>query len=220
MIHTAKVKKSKSHFNSVHFTLLSVSALLIAGVLFLTAIKSTSAVPNNFLPNKEVTKKMCNTTGIPVINVTQKIVHTVDSGEGGNNWAFDDLNRQIRVYKQVDNSYCALLDNEGKFDSQAGQQSPGNNGILTGKEDGTFKGGYRATIVGSLKVNLELATKGNIGTVNYNCDLAGNCPGYFNWLDKYFSPGYIFSYDWWGWEYKYKNSKWINSSDGNSGDIL
>jgi hypothetical protein len=200
--------------------MLSLAALLAAVVLFLNTIGNSRAVPNNLQSNSEVTKKKCDTTGSPVVNITQKVVHTVDSGEGGNNWAFDDLNRQIKIYKQADNSFCVLMDNEGRFDAQAGQKSPGNTGILTGKEDGTFKGGYRAKIVGSLKENPELATKGNIGTVNYNCDLSGSCPGYFNWIDKYFSPGYKFSYEWWGWEYKYKNLKWTNSSDGNSGDII
>jgi hypothetical protein len=203
-----------------HITILSLSALLIAGVLFLNTVKNSSAVPNTLQWKTEVTKRQCDTTGSPVINVTQKIVKTVDSGEAGNNWAFDDVNRQIKVYKQVDNSYCALIDNQGTFDAQAGQQSPGNTGVLTGNEDGTFKGGYRATIVGSLKQIPALATKGNIGTVNYNCDLAGNCPGYVNWIDTYFSPGYIFSYQWWGWEYTNKNFRWTNSSDGNSGDII
>ncbi len=214
------IKKSKSNFSVSHITLLSLTVLVIAVVFFLNTVKSIRAVPNNLQPNGEVAKKMCDTTGSPIVNVTQKVIHTVDSGEAGNNWAFDDVNKQIKIYKQVDNSYCVLVDNEGSFDSQPGVRSPGNTGVLTGKEDGTFKGGYRATITGSMKTNPDLTTKGNIGTVNYNCDLNGNCPGYFNWIDKYFSPGYIFSYQWWGWEYKYKNLKWINASTGNSGDIL
>jgi hypothetical protein len=220
VIDVNKVKTAKSSIHTGHIVLLSISTLFLAGVLLLNTAKNSEAVPDNFQSNNEVAKKMCDTVGAPVINITQKILNTVDSGEGGNNWAFDDLNRQIKVYKQSNNSYCVLMDNEGKFDSQAGQQSPGNTNLLTGKEDGTFKGGYRATIVGSPKENPELSTKGSIGTVDYDCDLSGNCPGYFNWADKYFSPGYIFSYEWWGWKYKYKNYSWINSSDGNSGDII
>jgi hypothetical protein len=169
--------------------------------------------------NQEVGVRKCETKGSPVINVTEKIVKTVDSGEGGNNWAFDTLNRQIKVYKQSDDTYCALVDNEGTFDSQADEQSPGKTGVLTGKEDGTFKGGYRAIIVGHLMASPSWKLKGNVGTTYYNCTLDGNCPGYVNWVEQYFSP-YTFSYQWWGWEYQYKNNRWINSSDGNSGDII
>jgi hypothetical protein len=183
-------------------------------------MKGSKAGPNNLQSNKQVGVGNCETKGSPVINVTGKIVKTVDSGEGGNNWAFDNLNRQIKVYKLSDNTFCALVDNEGQFDSQGGQQSPGNTGVLTGDEDGTFKGGYRALITGSMKETPDLKTVGNIGTANYNCNLAGSCPGYYNWVDKYFAPGYIFSYEWWGWQYNYKGSSWTNSSDGNSGDII
>lgn len=207
-----------NNVNHMHIAILSATALLLGSALLFTSSKGLGA--SSLQSNKEVGVKNCDTSGAPVINVTQKIVNTVDSGEGGNNWAFDDVNRQIKVYKQADNTFCVLADNEGKFDSQAGQQSPGNTGPLTGSEDGTFKGGYRATITGSLKETPELSTKGNIGTVDYNCNIAGTCPGYYNWVDKYFAPGYVFSYSWWGWEYKYKNLKWINSSDGNSGDII
>ncbi len=206
--------------NNTHLIVLAALAILLSSGFLLNSIRTSKAVPDNFQPNKEISKGKCDTSGSPVINVTQRVLNTVDSGEGGNNWAFDNVNRQIKVYKESDNIFCVLVDNEGRFDSQAGQKSPGNTGVLTGKEDGTFKGGYRAVVVGSLKVNPELQTKGNIGTVDYQCNIAGSCPGYFNWTDKYFSPGYTFSYEWWGWEYKYKNLKWINASEGNSGDII
>lgn len=215
MINLTK-KLSTNHFRN---SFLVVSALILAVGFFLSANKKLEA--DNLQSNKQVSKGSCGTVkGSPVINVTQRVVNTVDSGQAGNYWGFDTLNRQIKVYKTSDNTYCALVDYEGKFDSQEGQKSPGNTGVLTGKEDGTFKGGYRATITGAMKEEPELATKGSLGTTDYQCDLKANCPGAFNWVDKYFGPGYRFSYDWWGWEYKYKNLKWINSSDGNSGDII
>ncbi len=212
----AKVK-SVSH---LHVTLLSISAILLSTALLFNYLNKSDASSDNFIWNKEVNKVKCEAKGNPIINVTQKVVKTVDSGEGGNNWAFDDLNRQIKVYKISENTFCAITDNEGRFDSQAGQTSPGNTGTLTGDEDGSFQGGYRALIVGSLKTTPSAKTSGNLGSINYNCDLGGNCPGYLNWVDQYFAPGYAFSYEWWGWEYKYKSLKWINSSDGNSGDII
>jgi hypothetical protein len=214
-----KIAKVKT-INHTHVSLLAVLAILLSAGLLLNSIGSSKAIPNNLQSNKEVSKGNCAASGAPVISITQRVLNTVDSGEGGNNWAFDTVNRQIKVYKESENTFCVLVDNEGRFDSQAGQKSPGNTGVLTGKEDGTFKGGYRAVVTGSLKANPELQVKGNIGTVDYQCNIAGTCSGYFNWTDKYFSPGYKFSYEWWGWEYKYKNLKWINSSEGNSGDII
>lgn len=209
-------KKTNTH---LHITLPLVLTFLVLGFLALASAKSSEA-GQSFNSGKELNAKQCDTKGNPVINIAEKIVKTVDSGEGGNNWAFDDLNRQIKVWKNSDNTYCALIQNEGKFDSQEGQKSPGNTGILTGSEDGTFKGGYRARITGALKDNPDWRTNGSVGTHNYNCDISGNCPGYLNWVEQYFSPGYTFSYEWWGWEYRYKNNTWINSSDGNSGDII
>jgi len=208
--------------NHFHIVLLSAAALLLSlTVLFAGISKKTEAgLLDKFLWNKEVAKAACDTSGAPVISIKQRVLNTVDSGEGGNNWAFDNVNREIKVYKQTENTYCVLTDYQGTFDSQSGQKSPGNTGTLTGKEDGTFKGGYRAIITGSMITTPGFPTKGNIGTVDYSCDISGTCPGAFSWVSKYFSPESIFSYDWWGWEYKYKNLKWVNSSDGNKGDII
>src|SRR3990167_2231068 len=128
----------------LHIALLSLSALLLSATFLMNSINRSKAI--NLQSNKEVAKKQCEAQGEPVINITQRVLNTVDSGEGGNNWAFDTLNRQIKVYQNTDNTYCVLADYEGKFDSQANELSPGKNGNLTGSEDGTFKGGYRASI--------------------------------------------------------------------------
>src|SRR3989344_6302279 len=106
--------KSVSH---LHITMLSLSALLLSSVLLLNTINKSKAT--NLQSNKEVGIRNCETNGEPVINITQKIVKTVDSGEGGNNWAFDNVNRQIKVYKVSENTFCVLVDNEGQFDSQS-----------------------------------------------------------------------------------------------------
>lgn len=209
-------KYSDNHMHALVLSL-SILALMMSFGLF---VRASAAAKPSFNSGQQLNAGVCDTSGSPVINVTDKIVKTVDSGEGGNNWAFDDVNRHIQVWKNTDNTYCALVQNEGKFDSQEGEKSPGNTGVLTGDEDGAFRGGYRAKITGNLKTNPGWKTTGAVGTHNYNCNLAGTCPGYVNWTEQYFSPGYTFSYEWWGWTYKYKNHVWVNSSDGNSGDII
>lgn len=207
----------KQRFTHKHYLLLSVTAAFL--VTALVAVSATSSNASPFNTGKQTNSSACDTKGKPVINVTEK-VKTVDSGQAGNYWAFDDVNRNIQVWRTGSNEFCAVVQNTGKFDSQAGQRSPGNTGILTGKEDGTFKGGYRAKIVGALKTNPEWAMKGNVGTHDYGCDLSGTCNQYVNWVSVYFGPDPAFSYEWWGWNYTYKNHTWVNSSDGNSGDIL
>lgn len=170
----------------------------------------------------ELNSGECDTAGPPAINVRQKVLNSVDSGEGGNYWAFDNYGRQIMAWQQGgDGTYCAVVRYQGKFDAQAGQASPGAAGTLAGDEDGTFQGGYRATIAGTLKENPDWETRGTIGTVDYQCDISGNCPGAENWADAYFEPGYSFEYEWWGWIYHGdKCGTWVNSMDRNAGDVL
>ena len=187
--------------------------ILLGIVLFGISIASAKTVPASAVRN-------CDRSNAPIINVTQKVVHTVDSGQAGNNWAFDDLNRQMKVYDNGDGTFCVESTNEGKFDSQGGQRSPGNTGVLTGNEDGTFKGGYQAVITGTLLEEPLWPTNGNVGTTDYQCDINGNCPGYISWPGQYFAPGFGFAYDFWGWAYKYQNCVWVNASTGNQGDIL
>jgi hypothetical protein len=195
---------------------LSTAVLSLVFVLFL----GTGIFAGNPNPGREANASKCDTTGNPIINVNEKVLNTVDSGQGGNYWAFDNINRHIQVWQNDNNTFCVLVQNSGKFDGQAGQNSPGNTGVLTGNEDGSFQGGYRARISGILKGTPGWETKGSVGTTDYDCDISGTCPGRINWVEQYFGPGYVFTYEWWGWTYKYKNNTWINSSEGNSGDII
>ena len=180
---------------------------------------SASAVQNlNF--GKELNGSKCIASGAPVINVNEQVLNTVDSGIGGNNWAFDNTNRTIQVYEQSLGTYCAVIRYQGQFDSEAGQQSPGNTEELDGDEDGSFEGGYRGTITGTLKTEPDWVTHGSVGTTDYRCDISGNCPGYISWLGQYFEGGYTFTYDWWGWIYRSPNhGVLVNAVTGNSGDI-
>lgn len=190
-----------------------VPALVVSG--------AAAAKNNKLSAGQEITPARCDEAGKLVVNVKENIVNTVDSGEAGNNWAFDTMNRQIQVRDNGDGTFCVVMRNEGKFDAQAGQTSPGAGGVLTGDEDGTYRGGYRATITGTLKTTPVWRTNGSVGTTDYQCDISGTCPGYVNWAGQYFEPGYGFTYDWWGWIYTAGGyGSWLNSSDGNSGDIL
>ncbi len=167
----------------------------------------------------QVNAGTCQRVGPPVINVTGKVIHDVDSGLAGNNWAFDEINRTIQVWLQPDGKYCAVVRNSGQFDAVAGQTSPGNNGPLSGEEDGTFEGGYILIIDGVLNSAPAWKTKGSVGVVDYACDINGNCPGYASWLTTYFTVS-SYSYEFWGWVYNGISDNWVNSSEGTSGDVF
>lgn len=196
------------------------SAIGIATLL----LSTTAALAAPKLPwHQEVNRKQCDAVGKVIVNVEQKVVNDVDSGQAGNYWAFDNYKRDIKVFATgTAGEYCALVSYKGKFDAQAGQTSPGNTGVLTGNEDGHFDGGYRAIITGTLLADPTWAKKGSVGTFDYQCDLSANCPGYVSWIAQYFTAGYGFDYGWWGWQYNGhgKHGTWINSSGGNSGDVL
>ncbi len=196
-----------------------IGAVVLGLGTFMEGRPNVDAAPG-FPRGQELSAARCDSTGAPVINVVQKVVGDVDSGEAGNYWAFDSFARHIQVWDQGGGAYCAIVQYDGKFDAQAGETSPGAGDVLDGDEDGTFHGGYRAIITGDLLDSPTWKTRGSVGTFDYGCDLAGNCPGYVSWIDQYFEPGSGFDYEWWGWTYRAgKHGTWINSADGNSGDI-
>jgi len=198
----------------------------LVGVVASAVMLSAMAVPAFAAPHTlnwgtEVNASECEKVGKPVINVVQSVVNDVDSGLGGY-WAFDNYTKHIQVWRATTlGEYCAVVKYAGQFDAQAGQTSPGAGGSLDGDEDGTFEGGYRATVTGTLLNTPSWVTRGSVGKFDYACNLSANCSGYVSWIAQYFEPGYVFDYDWWGWIYHAgNNGSWVNSIDGNSGDIF
>jgi len=198
--------------------LLSVIAVLVL-LLAVMPVLSVGAEPASN-QTAQLNAAQCN-GGKMVINVTYKVMNTVDSGVAGNFWAYDQLNRHIQVWQMGPSTFCAVVEDKGSFLTNAGA-SPGNtdlDGIAAGIT-GTIKGGYVMTINEMLVSNPTYQTRGNIGTFDYQCDTVGNCPGAVNWIEAYFGPSPSYSYVSWGWTYHGgKNGTWVNSSDGNLGDI-
>lgn len=204
----------------------TIPTVLIAVILITSiAVVPSFADPDHrdnrhFKAGKQLSSKQCKTDDSKkIINVNQKILNSVDSGIAGNNWAQDSYNRHIEVWQLGDGSFCAILKYEGHFVTFAGP-SPGNTGTLDDGIRGTFEGGYRTTIFTGTFTPTK-PTHGNIGTFDYQCDVAGNCPGLVSWTDLYFTNINGFDLEWWGWVYHAgKHGHWINSVDGNSGDIV
>jgi len=216
---TRKTRQSRFYEVSIVIGILGI----LVGFLSIMFVNQQANARVRLSWQKQVSRKSCDVTGDPIINIQQKILNDADSGEAGNYWAFDTIVRHIKVWQETPTSFCATVAYEGQFAGVAGQRSPGNTGVLTGTEKGTFDGGYRADITGTLLSTPSLPTHGAIGTTNYQCDINGNCPGAFDWSTKYFNTGatgFTFNLSWWGWVYRNGSHVWVNSVDGNSGDII
>ncbi|MCL4477034.1 MAG: hypothetical protein M1508_12545 [Nitrospirae bacterium] len=113
----------------------------------------------------------------------------------------DDYNKHIQVWQVDTDTFCAVVRYQGSFVTDDGP-SPGNTDTIAAGITGTFEGGYRAIITGTLNPSPTYRTKGNIGTFDYGCDVDtdpgdySSCTGIFRWVGTYFAPGY-FTYDWW-----------------------
>lgn len=192
-------------------------------VLFVAATASaappTHAAPLNW--GALISNTPCSTDGDLVVNVTMQIAGDIDSGVKGNYWAYDNSNKTIQIWTTPDaNVFCARVMYLGKFVAVAGA-SPNGTGTLDGGEKGSYEGGYWATISGPMRATPIWKANGNVGSIDFGCDVAiGSCGTYISWVDQYFEPGYAFAYGWWGWTYHGgKNGSWVNASTGNSGDI-
>lgn len=162
-----------------------------------------------------------------VINVTHKAINGLDSGVT-DWWAFVDVNRHIQVWQMNSNTFCAIVQYNGKFNTLEGV-SPGGTGDIDQGIEGPFQGGYRMIITGTLKTEPEYPTRGNLGTFDYDCQAinysshSDACPGLWIWQDEYFDSEYTKVYEWWGWIYRGgKNGTWVNAcgaAGGNCGDI-
>jgi len=154
-----------------------------------------------------------------VVNVEQKVVNDVDSGTQGNNWAFDNYHRSIKVWRLGTSNYCAIVHYVGTFGTIAGA-SPSGGGTVPAGITGHFEGGYRMDFNGTLLTHPTVKRHGSIGTYDYRCDTAGNCPGSVYWVTLFFSGVTGDDFDWWGWLYTTgKNGTWLNSIEGVRGDI-
>lgn len=196
----------------------SITALASIAALAMLPTPATAAPPQlNWGPQTNASK--CRTKGKPTVNVAHKVVNSIDSGFGGY-WAFIDYNRQIQAWDQGGGTYCAVVRYQGRFDGEAGQQSPGNVEPLDGDENGVLHGGYRAVITGELLGSPAWPTRGFLGVIDHECTIAGACPGNVDWVEQYFGPKYGFSFAWWGWIYRGgQHGTWVNASTGSSGDI-
>ncbi len=188
----------------------------------------------NFNPDNQLSKSACgDKLGKPVIDITQRVQNDTDSGFGanvyfpspvGNYWNVEGYTRHIQAWSTGDTSWCAIvLYDNGHFNAFYKQTGPAGTGIIGSDVEGEMHGGYRATFNGTLLSTTLWPKTGNVGTFNYDCNLAGVCgAGRVDWIGQYFGPSYTgFAQPWWGWIYTASgHGTWINAFEGSSGNIL
>jgi len=209
-------------------------AVLAATLLLATSVMAQGQLTLDW--DSEVNPEQCG-PGPLVINVTEKIVNSLDSGVLSW-WAFTDYNRLIQVRQTGPTAFCAIVRYQGKFTTAGGPSPAGTDPSIAAGIQGTFEGGYRAALSGSLLASPTWPTRGSVGVTDHQCSWTDSnndgvfnygeesCPGVLNWTEQYFS-GSSFSYEWWGWIYHGgSNGTWVNACSGpdpdcpgNSGDI-
>jgi hypothetical protein len=156
------------------------------------------------------------------VDVHYKLLNDYDSGFGGNNWANDTIDRHLRIWNQG-GTYCAEIEDHGKFVTIAGT-SPGGSSTVSDGVKGSLEGGYiTSNIVGTFAPPGGLATRGDLGTFDLRCNVDSSCPGDRPGWASYFNPlTSADSFAQWGWIYHAgKNGTWLNQDpdDASGGDI-
>jgi len=198
---------------------LAVLTMMAAILVFVVLAGQATAGPSlNW--GSEVDAGQCP-PGKLVLNVTHKVVNDADSGVASNYWAYDDYNKHIQVWQASPDAFCAIVRYVGSFTTVA-TRSPGNTDDISAGITGTFEGGYRANITGTLNPDPTSRTRGYLGPFDYQWggDPADGTIIPFDWVGTYFSSISIFDQVWWGWIYHAgANGTWVNAVSGNSGDI-
>jgi hypothetical protein len=133
-------------------------------------------------------------SGKLVLNLTYNVANDVDSGLQGNNWAFDDYTRALRVVRKSGNRFCAGSTYVGTFTSIAGPSPSGKATIPAGIR-GTFKGSSVTTFRATFAPNGQ-RTRGSLGTKDFQCtsaDTKGRCAATWDWLSAYFTSSNSFA---------------------------
>ena len=146
---------------------------------------------------------------------TVRLTNDVDSSVTGY-WAMDNIQRTVTVCStNTPNTYTMTASDNGTFVSFAGG-SPNGTGTVGNGVTGTIVGGYTLSVTGTINPS----APSNLGTVDLQCDQAGNCASSFSTPGAIFNSGYNAEYQDWGWTYTACNNQvWINSAAANTGDI-
>jgi hypothetical protein len=140
------------------------------------------------------------------LSVTYTVSNDVDTGLRGNNWAFDDYTRTLRVVSKGNGRWCAGSTYAGTFTTIAGP-SPGGTTTIPAGIRGTFEGSSVTTFRGTFSPRGK-RTRGSLGAHDFQCTsdaVKGKCAATWDWLTTYFtSPDSFASFRYLRYAFSYR----------------
>lgn len=135
----------------------------------------------------------------------------LDSGLHGD-WATDTFRRGSAVCDNGDGTWTLTLTDNGTFTTMAGATSPGDQAVPLPEFTGRFLGGAVVQVTSELTM-AELPTNITEPTAGW--------PSTSEWAGLLFGSEVTSTLSSWGWNYttKCETAGWVNSLDGNVGDV-
>jgi hypothetical protein len=189
---------------------------ILAGLMIPVA---ALASPGLKLDKQAIAGKQCTVDGATkLVDVHFALVNDYDSGFAGNAWANDTIDRHLRIWQLDNGTFCAQVEDHGKFVTFEGT-SPSGAGTVSAGVTGKLDGGYVSTFfTGTYSPSL-YATHGDLGPFDLACIDANTCPGAHPSPLSYFSATAGFDLAQWGWIYHAgKNGTWLNQIDVSAAD--
>jgi len=151
--------------------------------------------------------------------VTRNVVRP-DSGTHGV-WATDTFNRTVRICSVATiatNSYRATFTDHGTFATLPNAKSPGEGDAVDLKDTivGIFEGGATYDFVTSEPLDLHALR----AYTPADSDYPSTSEWMSKWLGSFEKGGYAEGGKAWGWTYRTRCEKWVNSGTGNTGNIV
>src|SRR5436190_1609881 len=114
----------------MHRTSKIISLALGVGAAGMLTAAPAMAAPGLKLDKQDIHERACDSAGAKqLVDVHFKTINNYDSGFGGNMWANDTIDRELRIWQASDGTFCSNVADHGRFVTFAGA-SPGNTATL------------------------------------------------------------------------------------------
>ncbi|MEK6967891.1 MAG: hypothetical protein AABX51_04635 [Nanoarchaeota archaeon] len=152
-----------------------------------------------------------------IVATSQNILDDADLGNNGF-WAIDDYNQFLLIFKN-EVGYTGIVQAVGNWETFAGVRSPSQGIEQKNNANGTFYGAYM------VKFNADgcKTEKGTLPTVTRGATSQEIMEGTYQGvqaLSDYCSGISNLELRDWQWVYTYNEQKWIQTKEGEYGDIL
>jgi hypothetical protein len=149
-----------------------------------------------------------------------------DSGEDGNTWATDDLQRTTRITEISQDGlghshYVAVVSDVGTFTTIAGELTPQGDdadALLASEFTGNVKGGFTVYFTAASDF-----ASFDASTIQHQEFSDTDPASSGNWVRQMFDGDVSFhivsNFDGWNWTYRYRGQVYVQSADGYSGAL-